>query len=127
MVAIKNTWYELRRKGHYYELYEHFRSEQESYTNRLARIGLGKGHILEEILKKFGVEFKGKAEIYDVVLAMRLYLAMRVLSTLKRPELKHAVLDAVSSLPDEEALFWAWKVSSSRRGITAFKVLYEIQ
>ena len=126
MVAIKNTWYELRRSDHYYELYEHFKSEEESYTNRLARIGIGKGHVLEELLKKFDVEFKEQAEVHDVVLAMRLYLAMKVLASLKRPELKYAVLDAVSSLPDEEALFWAWKVSSSRKGVTAFKVLYEI-
>jgi len=126
MVAIKNTWYELRRSDHYYELYEHFKSEEESYTNRLARIGIGKGHVLEELLKKFDVEFKGQTEVHDVVLAMRLYLAMKVLASLKRPELKYAVLDAVSSLPDEEALFWAWKVSSSRKGVTAFKVLYEI-
>ena len=126
MVAIKNTWYELRRSDHYYELYEHFNSEEESYTNRLARIGIGKGHVLEELLKRFDVEFKGQAEVHDIVLAMRLYLAMKVLASLKRPELKYAVLDAVSSLPDEEALFWAWKVSSSRKGVTAFKVLYEI-
>lgn len=127
MVAIKNTWYELVETSHYIIFYEHFKSSEEEYRTKIAQVGIWKRDVIKKLLRRFNLFFENsKVEIHDIIIAMRIYLAMKVLSSIKRPELKYKLIDVVSTIPDEEVLFWAWKVSSNGRGTSAFKVLYEL-
>ena len=60
----------------------------------------------------------------DVEKAMRVYVAFKVLNSMKRPEQRYELVDTVLNLPPEEVFFWAWKLSSTKNGAYAFRVLY---
>lgn len=69
-------------------------------------------------------KLKIKSKTDDVEKAMRVYVAFKVLNSMKKVEQRYKLLDAIINLPPEEVFFWAWKLSSTKNGAYAFRVLY---
>ena len=127
MLALKNTWYEVVETQHYTTLYEQFVSKSKSYRSPIAKVTSWRRDAVRYLLKRIKlVREDGKEVIYDPVEAMRVYVAFKVLNSIKRPELKYRLTETLLELPPEEIFFWAWKVSANGRGKYAFRVLYQI-
>lgn len=122
VLAYRNSWFELKETSHTVVLYEHYCGGEVEYGTVLGRLLGWRKQALLELAAQMGMN--GRTD--DLVDAMRLYVAIKLLSGLKRPELKDRLLRVVGELPIEEVMFWAWKVSSNGKGTHAFKVLYGV-
>jgi hypothetical protein len=120
MLAIKNTIYEVVETPKYITMYESYQNREKAYRMRIASATAWRKDAIKNLMKKLKVE--GKTD--DVEKAMRIYVAIKVLNSMKKPEQRYKLIDTVLNLPPEEVFFWAWKLSSTKNGAYAFRVLY---
>lgn len=120
MLAIKNTVYEVVETTKYITMYESYQNKGKSYRMKIASATSWRRDAVKGLMKKLGIEDKTD----DVEKAMRVYIAIKVLNSIKRPEQRYKLVDVVLNLPPEEVFFWAWKLSSTKNGAYAFRVLY---
>lgn len=122
MLAIKNTVYEIVETPKYITMYESYYNKEKSYRMKIASATAWRKDAVKKLMEKLKVD--GKTD--DVEKAMRIYVAFKVLNSMKRAEQRYKLIDTILNLPSEEVFFWAWKLSSTKNGAYAFRVLYEM-
>ena len=122
MLAIKNTVYEIVETPKYITMYESYYNKEKSYRMKIASATAWRKDAVKKLMEKLKVD--GKTD--DVEKAMRIYVAFKVLNSMKRSEQRYKLIDTILNLPSEEVFFWAWKLSSTKNGAYAFRVLYEM-
>ena len=75
---------------------------------------------INNLMRKLRIQ--GKTD--DVEKAIRVCFPIKVLNSMKRAEQRYKLVGTVLNLPPEEVFFWAWKLSSTKNGAYAFRVLY---
>jgi len=122
MLAFKNTIYEIVETEKYITMYENFQNKDKGYRMKIASATSWRKEAIKSLMKKLKIENKTD----DVEKAMRVYVAFKVLNSMKRAEQRYKLIDAILNLPPEEVFFWAWKLSSNSKGAYAFRVLYDL-
>ncbi|MEM1576497.1 MAG: hypothetical protein QXU17_00275 [Archaeoglobaceae archaeon] len=122
MLAIKNTIYELIETPKFITMYECYLNREKSYRIKIASASSWRKDAVKKLMKELKVANKTD----EVDTAMRIYVAIKVLNSMKKAELRYRLIDVIVNLPAEEVFFWAWKVTATKNGVQAFKVLYDL-
>ncbi|AAB88924.1 MULTISPECIES: hypothetical protein [Archaeoglobus] len=103
MLAIKNTVYEVVETPKYITMYESYQNREKSYRMKIASATGWRKDAIKNLMKKLKIQEKTD----DVEKAMRIYVAIKVLNSMKRAEQRYKLVDTVLNLPPEEVFFWA--------------------
>jgi hypothetical protein len=108
-------------------LYEHVDGVNKITKTKMASIGSWRSDVIRKFFsrisgepREFGEEHALKSEY-----AMKLYLAIKIASSMEQRIKIESVLDVVNSISDEEIVFWVWKIMSMKENaVCAFKRMY---
>ena len=71
------------------------------------------------------LERNGNILSLDPINASRLFVVLKVLSSIKTENGANEILEPIMELPDGETAYWAWKIASNqKKAILAFKILH---
>lgn len=128
------VFYSVKETKKGFILYEHFLSDTfyekkkmlaKLHTWRAEIIKFSKNKIIENENNFFEEDIFDNIETVDSTSAMKLFVIMKILSSVKTPQEYIIFEKTLLEISHEESVFWAWKIFTiGKEAISAFKLMY---